>query len=501
MTITVRGIVEEPTLGMRLLAGSAGADRAVQWAATCEMDNPWEWLDAGDLLLVNGHGIPAQADAQVAFVESLASAGIAALAVAEHAYAPSFSDDMLESAERLNFPVLSINYEVAFVNISKYVARANSSNDQRNLRLVSRIYDRVKHSSSANRPFNSTLITLGELVGARLSVTTPMGVALLHTPDLSADLQAELRAAELRLRGHRLPATIRLTGDTPGSLAMPIPVGRPALLVVQPDGGVNDGAVLTHVALLVALELEREGTRHALMASIGSDLMRRLVYRLIDTAVAAQVVRSLGFEPDGELVVTASLAGAEIHLVQALVDHRTPHLSCQDQGHGLVLLHHSDASMQLIEEVSVDHAIGLSAVFIGLRRIPDAADEAAFALTNRITAGVTMYGCPGGNFNPRTLGEAIRLVDNVLGPLFAQDEQTGADWVLTLRTFLECNRSWKRASENLYLHKQSLVYRIRRIEEMLGRSLNNMDDLAEIWLALKASESLRRRAPGQDDEI
>ncbi|MGL5824721.1 MAG: helix-turn-helix domain-containing protein, partial [Nocardioides sp.] len=57
-------------------------------------------------------------------------------------------------------------------------------------------------------------------------------------------------------------------------------------------------------------------------------------------------------------------------------------------------------------------------------------------------------------------------------------------------TFLQSGRSWKRCSERMHLHKQTIVYRIKRIEELLGRSLDDMDDLAEIWLAIRALDAL-----------
>ena len=490
MAITVRDITDEPTLGTRLVAGGAGHETTVQWATTCEMDKPWEWLDAGDMLLVNGHRLPADPDAQAAFVNSLSSSGMSALGVAEHAFAPELSEQMLAMADTLGFPLLRIDYQVAFVSISKHVASSNTTSDHRNLRLVSRIYDRAKHSSESKRPFRESLELLGELVESRLSVTTPLGLSLLGTEELAPDTQAELASEEGRRRGHPLPAAIRLTSARPGTLALPVPATRPALLVVEPKGRPCDGAVLTHIVLLVALELEREETRDALSASVLSDVLSGLVGRRSDTAVAAQSMRMLGFDPDGDLIIAATEMDDGFDFVRTLLDQRVPHLNYKNQAISLVLLEHTVRSLQLLRSVGVNCPIGLSAPFVGLGRVPDAAAEAVFARGIDGRPGVAEYGDRVDFLQPRSLAEAQRLVDRVLGPLIELDRETGGVWIVTLRTFLAMNRSWKRCSEELHLHKQSLVYRIKRIERVLDRSLDSIESLAEVWLALKAMDLL-----------
>ena len=53
--------------------------------------------------------------------------------------------------------------------------------------------------------------------------------------------------------------------------------------------------------------------------------------------------------------------------------------------------------------------------------------------------------------------------------------------------FLQHNRSWLAAAAQLHVHKQTLVYRMRRIEEITGRSLDSTEDVATLWFALRAA--------------
>ncbi len=82
----------------------------------------------------------------------------------------------------------------------------------------------------------------------------------------------------------------------------------------------------------------------------------------------------------------------------------------------------------------------------------------------------------------------------MLGPLLEYDAAKDSQLVKSLHTFLRNNKSWRRASEELHVHKQTLVHRMGRVEDLTGRRMDNMDDVAEMWLALRAAESSGRLA-------
>jgi purine catabolism regulator len=42
------------------------------------------------------------------------------------------------------------------------------------------------------------------------------------------------------------------------------------------------------------------------------------------------------------------------------------------------------------------------------------------------------------------------------------------------------------------VHKQTVVYRMRRVEELTGRLLRRMEDVVSVWLALRALDLLGR---------
>jgi purine catabolism regulator len=86
-------------------------------------------------------------------------------------------------------------------------------------------------------------------------------------------------------------------------------------------------------------------------------------------------------------------------------------------------------------------------------------------------------------------GEALRLFcDSVLGPIEEGEGEYGGELLKSLEAFLEQNGQWERAARELFCHRHTLRYRIRRIEQLTGRDLSTARDRIEFWLALKARE-------------
>src|SRR5690606_18281387 len=123
--LTVDGLASMPTLGQRVLAGSAGLGRVVLWAHSCEMPDPWRWLGPEELLMTVGLCVPESAEAQVEFVRHLHRARIAGVTIGDDQIAPPITSAMLEEADRLGFPVLATAHTVPFVTVARTVSMAN----------------------------------------------------------------------------------------------------------------------------------------------------------------------------------------------------------------------------------------------------------------------------------------------------------------------------------------------------------------------------------------
>ena len=74
----------------------------------------------------------------------------------------------------------------------------------------------------------------------------------------------------------------------------------------------------------------------------------------------------------------------------------------------------------------------------------------------------------------------------MLGPIEEGDEEYGGELLRSLEAFIEQNGQWERAAREVYCHRHTLRYRMRKIEELTGRDLSRAHDRIEFWLALRA---------------
>ncbi|MFH8499689.1 PucR family transcriptional regulator [Streptomyces coeruleorubidus] len=95
-----------------------------------------------------------------------------------------------------------------------------------------------------------------------------------------------------------------------------------------------------------------------------------------------------------------------------------------------------------------------------------------------------------GSVLPLLADDAVRaFADGMLRPLYEHDATGRGDLVASLRAWLSRHGQWDAAAADLGVHRHTLRYRMRRVEEILGRSLDDADARMELWLALKAISS------------
>ncbi|MHB1468270.1 MAG: PucR family transcriptional regulator ligand-binding domain-containing protein, partial [Solirubrobacteraceae bacterium] len=249
MALTVRELTEVPYLRTRIFAGRAGSDRAIAWAHSIELPRPWEWIEAGDLLMTVGLGLPAEPAAQATYVENLAIAGASALTIGEDMGAPPPSELMIDAAERAALPLLFTAYEVPFVQISRLVGAANRDAEHAHLIKAVRIYDRVRVALISGARPAALLRDLGEEIKCRLAVCSSAGARPLlpESEELPATVEdAFVEAAEAH--AGVLPGILRLIVDGDTVLVVPVPARQLASLIAIPTtAAAPPYAVLQHV--------------------------------------------------------------------------------------------------------------------------------------------------------------------------------------------------------------------------------------------------------------
>jgi sugar diacid utilization regulator len=78
--------------------------------------------------------------------------------------------------------------------------------------------------------------------------------------------------------------------------------------------------------------------------------------------------------------------------------------------------------------------------------------------------------------------DVSKLARETLYPILRQDQ--GGQLLTTLEAYIENGLNMSRTATTLYVHPNTVKYRLRRVSELLGVNLDNLDDVLTIKIAL-----------------
>ena len=81
--------------------------------------------------------------------------------------------------------------------------------------------------------------------------------------------------------------------------------------------------------------------------------------------------------------------------------------------------------------------------------------------------------------------ELVAFARRALGPLLDHDRAHGGELVSTLRAYLDEDRVQRRVAARCFIHVNTVVYRVHRIEELLGADLGDPKTVFDLTLALR----------------
>lgn len=241
-----------------------------------------------------------------------------------------------------------------------------------------------------------------------------------------------------------------------------------------------------------------------------STLVEALFTGIIADRTLWEAARELGLPEHGPYTVAVAeagaageepLAGAEAALLQAHLPSAWRLLP--DQRLALIALPTAAAEDTCLRILRRTRArVGLSPAFRSLRETPQALRFARLALSGLPGTG------PGvARFDDDPLAmvvdaapaEAAHLVDVVLGPVLALPAAERSRLLRTLEQWFAAGGSAGAAAQGLFVHPNTVRYRLRRVEELTNRSLSDPRAVADVraaLLAVRHAESGRDRRSG-----
>jgi purine catabolism regulator len=511
--LTVRGLVAE--MGLELAVGGDGADAPVRWVHISELLDPTPWLSGGELLLTTGIQLESEAR-QRQFVRLLSGCQLAGLGFGTGFNHDELPPALVEEADAVGFPVFEVPYELPFIALTEkaFTRLVNEQYEvlQRGIAIHKRLERLVLEESGLDEVVRALAAAIGGAVSVLSARGEPIATRTFRRQLPTAAMEAI--AAEVRRRSSEFaPDHPEMAGR---ALVLPISIrgkGSPqAWLVAARDaGGLGDfeRLILQQAVTVVALELMRQRAMRDTERRLAGDVLaealtgrpsaNELAVRLRPFGIGAQAAVLVFAAQDGTPPAQAEgdldrfLADAGVGALVAMRERLLCAVVDAGEGADAVALATRARAALTAEHGELRAAASRPAPVGSLRRT---FHEARCALE---AAGLANGGAPA-VASYRDLGafqlllslqddDALRLYcDSVLGPLEVGSGDYGDELLRSLEAFIEQNGQWEKAARELYCHRHTLRYRIRRVEELTGRDLSSARDRIEFWLALRARE-------------
>jgi PucR family transcriptional regulator, purine catabolism regulatory protein len=515
--LTLRTLLEEVEL--ELSSGEEAADSPVRWVHITELPDPTPWLSGGELILTTGLQLQTP-ELQREFVRRLSDHHLAGLGFGSGFGHDAVPPALLEEAADLGFPVFEVPYDLPFIAVTEK-AFARLVNEQYEvLQRGIAIHKRLERLVIEERGLDELVRALSAALGGQVVVLDPHAEVLAQRafrrelPE--GALESVTSALRERQEAHERDGTeaAEFAPEDPGiagrAVVMPVYTrGRGAprawLFAARDAGGLGDfeRLILQQATTVVALELMRQRAMHDTERRLAGDVLAEaLTGRLAEREVASRL-RPFGVGERAAVLVFATgdpvasageldrflhdggwgaLVAPREELLCAVVDASAPDTDPVEMARAArTALGGPPAAASRADAVGA-----LRHSFNEARCALDAA-----AIANGSAPEVASY---------RDLGafqlllalqddEALQLYcQSVLGPLEEGGGEYGDELIRSLEAFIEQNGQWERAARELFCHRHTLRYRIRKVEELTGRDLSSARDRIEFWLALRGRE-------------
>lgn len=533
--LTLRQALKLPVFEKaRVVAGAGGLDNVIRRAHVVDIPGT-DYADwgAGLLLFTAGYGFKDNPAEQAELIPALANHGLAGMVFSTGSYFDAAPEVMRRAADEHNFPIVEVPGDVQFVHIIERLY-AEILNEQLALKeRANDIHRRLTRLVLDGGDLSAITSTLADILERSILIESPtydVLAAAQHGPvdenrlrTLEAGRTLPEVAYRLRKRGvyaqlQQKKRPIRL-GTMPDigmwmeRVVAPIVVGSEVLgyiWIVAGDRPLTelDELAIDHAATVAALALLKDQAVRESQQAMRGDLLTQLLRPPMEyDGTMLERARSVGYQVDRShqalFVAGVPLAGGTVGQLASRLESWLRGIKVWGlvvaRERGVVLIVESisnDVGRELAEQIvsEVGHAafplvVGVStARGSDLRQAYDEAVEAADIGARLNSAPVVchwtlglldwLYRLPPEAMSGNTYLAKVRA-------LAGHDAKANSDLVKTLEAYLDYGGALAEAAAAINVHRNTLLYRLGRIESISDVDLKDAGQRLNLHVALK----------------
>jgi purine catabolism regulator len=505
----------------QVLAGENGLDRIVASATVIDTPDAVKWLKGNELILTTAYSVKGHTSAQQKLIEDLVDCGSAALAV-KLRHLGSLPEMLKKRADELAFPIISIEERHSWLDVINYIRTLKFSKRVAETKHAQGIYPRFFERAFEKDAYQAIVDELYRSTGcpaflfdflAEDFVAAPHDFAL--PPHVSFD---DFTSVDLdsQLFGIYRVKVYRWNGAPDQYSYLSVEIGQASstaacicLWTDINDLHKNDWACLLNAATAVALEVKYLQKIRGMQLKYRSYILDQILYATASfPADVSKWTTEIGWYPKEKMAVVLMETPKEIN--PEVVENLPFFKNQEDCFYGwdragfltvVLTFEHEDIRMELARQAqesfkkrTVNHSVfaGIGGVVDSISNVRISYDQASYALKVGKQLGCSCQICDYNELGVYKLlqyslfhKDADAFYETYLRPLIEYGNTSGADLINTLKVFLESGLNYRTTAAKLFVHHNTVRYRIQRIEELCGVNLESLEDRLSLSIALK----------------
>lgn len=536
-----------PFSSAHIIGGAAGLNRTVESANIQEVPEVGRWLHGGEILFSSGYAFKSTEDA-VELIKQLHKMKVAALAIKPAQYLSSIPQELIDCANQLRFPLFELPEDLPYMDCIIPIFERITQKQLAIMRQVERIHNCLMDSILHNGGLPGICQVLHSVTGSSVFIVSSIGSVLAQIladspddspkcdywekviPHLSRNLFRTMQRN--KCNAINIGTDIRLT-------CIPVFVQDRLLAFLLLDKPYDkmpemDLIAYENASSLIAIELLNEEALIQKEQRIREQLLDDiLTHRYNDNDVIYQRGQYAGFDLHSPHRIMVISPGSFEHYVydvlhcaneesvqnvkfrlrtmieQCLSNYPAPVLISSNGIRVIAMIQvkgsnsdkwiyeiQGNMKKRLSQEFPhLQLTIGIGQIKVGLSNTDTSYQEAIVALQanrslhrNQEKCSVTFFdqlGCLSFLCDLQHSKAMLSFYETHLCPILEYDKENQTSLVATLDAFFANGQNLRRTAESLYVHKNSVIYRLHKIEDIIGSELSDPTTSFNLQLCLQ----------------
>ena len=531
----------------KVVGGAAGLDRIVTEVSIMEVPDIQDWVKSGVFLITTAYSLKDDSDAFKNLVPALNSKELAGLAIKTKRFIGDIPDYVIQAANELDFPVIELPYDLAFSEVISTILREIFDKQTGILMKIEDIHQRLIHVLLSGGSLKEIGGSLHEIIGNPIVIKDYVfGKAILLGENKCDEGSLKVLREEEKPIGAFLEPQISfrepyikkrefINGTAASVFRFPIVAGSRMLgeiCVYELFNAFNAVEVraVQYTCAIIALELMKQvavfevESRHRneyleqLLSSDpnvnlnavkqaeiyglegGSGYIAALIYIEDIERFFNEITIENGSEYKNKLIKT----------MESIAKQNNCRVILGSRGNTITMLmafknlkdprHTNEKGMQVLEKilqtVCKDHrdieifaSSGRSCS--DLRDVWKSHEEAKKALSySKIFRNKKLIHYDElGIFRLLCMDhqeqEIKKFCQECIMPLVEYDRNKDGELVKTLQVYFDCGGNLKQVCKKMYIHYNTILYRIQKIQQITGVDLSDADSRLNLEISLK----------------